>query len=618
MNFTGVMDAGDIGGTAGVEGTMMTGSLVTANNTLSQPQFKFINIMGDALPNVPGIGFSLVESANVILDDATGTGGVALTGFSETYFDGFSNNTVDETFAVAFNSSNLLRGQDTDGDNVSDTTICKARDDFDTQVWRYNLYHTVDGTYNGNAVTAGQRVEINSGFPFSYDSDNDGVNESYGWIGSHGLWSERRDIVDGASVSRFDYNTDVSSTMTLHIAPGKLIRRTANSELLSNFQGDDFQFWGDHPVLAIFGQWLVTIDVNNDFQITGSMTWGMDGPVISTTVDHDDNPATAEVSAVAALPVANNENLWLWSDNLGGNVVYVHDNSVAANSRTVTFYGQEFVAADDATLFPSGTTSLTLYCYDQCLKGGLTQGDVDAAASENDLYYTYAGTPFQYTLSISNNKVLLTDDSNSQMVSAATLDLTSLGHDWGINSGEMITAPLANAAEPWAVYDATVSYHFETGPNYWNQMATASDTSGVLASFDRPLQFNYTHSTANDANGSNSHDGGTFFLEYGGAGELWGFPWIEDIENDRWYTAATLANGVELGSNGNNYAVKAIESELSMRDAPGACTALSIDSLFTDAALALPTSSDIGGVSFTLAEKPVVTDPPAVIEGAIQ
>ena len=283
----------------------------------------------------------------------------------------------------------------------------------------------------------------------------------------------------------------------------------------------------------------------------------------------------------------------------------------------MTFYGEEFVSPADSTLFPSGTTSVTLYCYDRCLKGGLSQSQVDAAASVDDLFYA-SGTERGYTLSASNGKVILTDDSNSEEVSAVGLNLSALGHDWGINSGEMLTTQLSNAANHWEVYDKPVSYRWETGNNEWNQMVTVSDAQGNVSTFDRPLQFSYTHSTANDANDSSDHNGDKFFLQYGGDGELWGFPWEEDSETNRWYAAVTLADGVQLSDSTHDFVVKAVEKEQTMQQDAGGCTGLNIASLFTDTSLALPTASDIGTVSFTLAEKPVVTDAPAVIEGELQ
>ena len=618
MNFKGVVDASVFGGPSGVEVELMKGSLQTVENAEGKPQFKFINLGGDSLASA-GAGFGFEEAVNVILDDTDGTGGKAVTKISETSSGGGGPATQSSTYAIAFNNANLLRGKDDGSDATIDAQQCLSRTSFDTQVWRYNLYHRDDQTINSIAVSEGQRVDLNQGFPFQYDSDNDSVNDAFGWMGYHGIWTELGVVTDGMTVTEFDFSSNAMVDHTVNVSPGKMIRRTANTELLSDFQGDEFQFWGEHPTLTIFGQWIVTVDSSNDFQITGSMTWGDLGPTVTTTIDHDNNPGTAEVSVVATLTVTNNETLWLWSDALGGNVIYVHDNSVAANSRDVTFYSQEFVNPGDASLFPSGTNSVTLYCYDRCLKGGLTQGNIDGASSEDDLFHTYAGTAFTYTLSNSNGKVILTDDSNSQVVSAATLDMSSLGYDWGINTGEMVATQIANSAEPWLVYDASTSYRWETGPNEWNQHVTVSDSGGNPIIFDEPLRFVYTHSTANDANADNTYDGKKFLLEYAGAGQLHGFPWVEDTDSNRWYAAATLDDGTELTSGGNNYVVKAVEKEQQMQSvALGSCSALDVAGLLSDTELDLLTSSDIGSVSHTLAEKPEVTDAPAVIEGEVQ
>jgi hypothetical protein len=144
-----------------------------------------------------------------------------------------------------------------------------------------------------------------------------------------------------------------------------------------------------------------------------------------------------------------------------------------------------------------------------------------------------------------------------------------------------------------------------------------TDAQGNYTTFDPPLSFTYTHSTANDANGDSSHNNKKFLLNYGGPGELWGFPWEEDADNQRWYSAVTLADGVELDN--GNYVVKAIEKEQTMQVQDlSVCSALNIDVILTDPALALPTANDIGDVSHTLAGKPVVTAAPAVVEGELQ
>lgn len=617
MNFKGIIDAEIFGGPSGVQTEVMRGSLNTVDNAQGKPQFRFVNLGGDSLASISGAGFSFEEAANVILDDAQGNSGVALTHRAESFSDGFNTHQDDSSFAIAFDADYLLRGKDENGDDLADSQTCKSRNDYDTQVWRYNLYHQNDGNFGDRAVTGGQLVELNSGFPFRYDSNNDGADDSHGWVGYHGVWTESGVLDDGTVITQFDYSSDSTIEHTVNMAPGKMIRRSAHTDLLSNYQGDEFQYWGEHPSLNIWGQWLVTVDTNNDFNIIASFEWGDNGPIISETVDHDDNPGTAEVNASTALVLNNYYNIWLWSEALGGNVVYVHDQSVAADNRSITFYAEEFISPTDDELFANGS-SLTLYCYDRCLKGGLTQDDVDSAMYEHELFYQYMDSYFTYTLSQVNGKVILIDNSNGELVSAVGLDMSAIGNDWGINTGEMLTSPLPNATEHWRVYDEPLTYRWETGSNDWNLMVTVSDTHGNVASFDRPLQFNYTHSAANDANSSSHHDGKRFMIGYGGVGELWGFPWIEDEETHRWYSEVTLKDGTVLSNGDNSFVVKGIEMEQSLQDDSSGCGSLSIDSLFTDSSLELPTEQDIGSVSFSLNQKPDVTDAPAVIEGEIQ
>ena len=615
MNFKGVVDAGLLGGPAGTEVETMRGMLRTVANGSQQPQFEFVNVGGDLLLD-NGMGYGFLEAVNVLLADSTGDTGQALTHTMDTHNEGSGPVTNDEKFAVAFDPSNLLRGKDTNGDSTIDAEQCLSRTSFDTNVWQYNLYHRDNGDFNGDAVTEGSRVQLNSGFPFNYDSDNDGTNDAYGWVGYHGVWAESGVLDDGSSITQFDYNSDSTTQLTVNVSPGKMVKRTASSELLSSFQGDEFQYWGQHPVLNMHGQWVVTIDTNNDFAITAHLVWGQNGPEISETVDHDDNPGTAEAAVAATLSFFDGEWFGIWSDALGGNIVYVHDAAIAANARTVTFYNEEFVTPADA-IFANG--AVTLYCYIDCLKGGLTQNDVNTANDRSALFYDYAGTAFQYTLAAASGKVSLIDVSNGQAVSAEALDLANIGQDWGINTGEMVTAQLANANEPWQVFEQTVSYRWETGQNDWNRLITVTNAAGQVQSFDPPLRFTYTHSTANDANADASYDGKKFMLEYNGPGNLHGFPWIEDTETRRWYAAITLNDSTQLTDGSNHFVVKAIEKEETMQEvAVGQCSALDISGLLANTNLELPTANDMGTVSFSLSEKPVVTDAPAVIEGEVQ
>jgi len=623
LNFRGVVD-GTALGLGDVEVETMRGTLATVDNAAGRPQFRFISMGGTALQSAPPMDFGYENAANVRLDDAAGASGLALTRRDESWIrqgpGGEEQGVRHESFAIAYNSARFLSSRDDDGDALADEEVCRARDEFDVRVWRYNLYHREDAEFRGRPVEAGQRVELNSGFPFSYDSAGDGVANAYGWLGYHGIWTESGGIpADGQTIHRFDYDTDATVDYSVRVAPGRLVRRVANHELLSAFVGDTFQFWGPHPSLETPGQWLIAVDQNLDFQIISALEWGDNGPLFLDAIDHDGDPQTSAVSVAATLLPVHNEVLWMWSEALGGNVVYTHDASLAAQDRRIVFFAQEFVTASDAALFPAGTTDAALYCYDRCLKGGLSQADVAAAQGPWDLYHSYQGTALRYTLSMEDGKVFVTDDTNGGLVAATELALASIGQPWGISTGEMLTDLVADESRPWTVNDQPMSYRWETGPNAWNVMITATDAIGQTVVFDRPLQVPYIHSSANDANGSDEFQDRRFLLQYGGPGNLGGFPWVQDGDSDRWHAAVTLADGVVLADNSNSFVVRALEKEQSMRDVDLAdCDGLDADAAYGDPSLALPGVDDIGAVSFTLADRPQVDGAPAVIEGQVQ
>ena len=598
LNFHGVVDAGLLGGTAGTMETVMKGTLQTVDNDLGQPQFKFIELDGQNV-NPTISDFAAHSAASVVLDDADGTGGVAKT--LSDYMD--PHGSMSETYVVAFDPDHLLRGKDSNGDNTADDQACMSRLDFNTQVWRYNLYYAADGTVNGATVNAGQRVEMNSGFPFRYDTGNGTVD---GWLGYWGPWVEGDGALpDGATITKMDFNGGTGTDYTVHISNGRLVRRTANDLAIDKLVGEQLYYWGENPVTQEQRQWLVELNPSTlAFEITGTVDWGDNGPVV-TAID----------TPVDITPSFDGGNLWLWSDGLGGNIVYVQDSAVAAADRTVTFYAEETVYPNDSTLFGAGSTT-TLYCYDRCLKGGLTQADVAAATGEMDLYYPNDGSAHAYTLTVANGKGVLSDANGE--VSTAALDLSSLGIDWGMQTGEMVT-DAGTIANPWEIYNQPVSYHWETGPDDWNKLITVTDAAGAFATFDKPLQFTYTLEAGDDANGDPANNAGkVFMLQYEGPGNLHGFPWIEDPLTHRWYSSVTLRDGVQVTDGAHDFVVKGLGMEQSMQEAPGECSALNVDNLFSDPAVALLDAADIGTVEQSWADRPTVTDPPAVIEGELQ
>lgn len=385
----------------------------------------------------------------------------------------------------------------------------------------------------------------------------------------------------------------------------------------------------------LWGQWHVTVNTSNNFAVTDTFTWGESGPVSSATIDHDNYPLTPEVAVAAEFTLSDGQYMWLWSDALGGNITYVHDASITDSSlRQVTLYSQDNVLPNDS-VFGSGT-SFPVYCYERCVKGGLVQSggpagyNVSDMTSQDELFHpaitvtdwgttppTLSREPYAYTVEKSGSKVILRDQTNANaIVSAEGLNLTTLGYDWGLNTAEMVVST-AGINAPWDVFQAASSYRWETGSNNWNkQITVVKDSDGSYASFNKPLEFDYTHSAANDANGDAAFDGKKFRLQYGGPGELWGFPWTES-DDGRWHASITLADQATLTDGTYNFVTKGMEKEQTMKEQEiSLCSTLSVENL--DATLPLPTAADIGTVSFSLSDKPVITAAPAVIEGELQ
>jgi hypothetical protein len=579
MAFRGVVDASALGGSAGSEVQTMVGSLRTTGDT----QFEFYNDGG-----IPG-DFEYRRKAVVNLADADGTSGNA-----KTYsYESGGWGTQEGSYAVAFNASNFARALDNNGDNSADASQCLARNEFNTQVWRYNLYD----------AASGNRVVRNSGFPFQYATGADTIN---GFVGYHGLWAERDTAIpDGATIQKVDYSTGDTTPYTVHVGAGKLIRRTANSLTLDKLVGESLMFWGTNPSNSQMGQWEVKVNASTfRFEIVSSVSFGASGPTYT--------PVTP---AVDITPSSDGTSLFLWGESLGGNIVYVRNGAPSAAS-AITFYGQETVYPNDAAL----AGGMTLKCYDRCLKGGLTDTAVSAQA---DLFYPssyemgYAG-PYLYGVAVSGGKLIVTDQANSQPVDASGLSaakLQTIGQEWGIQSSEMVLSSVT-IANPWEVYDQGVTYRWETGVKSWNQLVTVS-SGGVYATFDKPIQMTYTVEAGDERNGDpHGYAGKTLRLSYDGAGQLHGFPWKQDGDTNRWSSSVTLKDGVLLTDGTSNYIVKAIEGEQTMQlDAnPSACAGLDTAAVF---AAALP-NAPYATVGITLAGKPVVTDAPKVIDGELQ
>lgn len=601
LDFKGVTDYAGFGGSSGNYAETMKGRLATIDNADGKPQFTLVNISGKGVNS--NTDYRYEQYANAILEDTQGKAGQANT---RSVLQWQSYPTEESRYAVKFNSTHMNRGTDTDNDDIANTEACLSRTDFNTQIWRYNLYHRDAGTYGGKSVTAGQRVALNSGFPFTYDNAGTKIQ---GHVGYWGIWTENDvKIASGSTIKKVDYSNNTSTDYTVKISNGKLIRRTKNTLAITKLVGQNLYFWGQNPSDSKYDQYVVTVDASTyNFKITHKVAWGDSGPTLTDITDAD---LTASMT--------NGQSLWLWADALGGNVVYTHDTSVTpASSRLVKFYAEEVVNPGDSAI----SSGLTLTCYDRCLKGGVST--LSGLSNDTSLYYTSDGTAYTYTLSVSAGVLTMTDNTAGKAVDFSgfsATDMKAIQHEWGINTGDMVTASVAaGLANWWNIYDADVTYRWETGSNNWNRLVAVVDSNNAVQSFDKPIQLVYQLAAGDEINGDpNSQAGSTFMLQYGGSGELWGFPWMQS--GNRWYSSVNLKDGVELtDSNSNVFVVKAIEQEQTFKDATGQCAGLDTTAVFGDSDLALPSASEAGNVDFGWSDMPTpANDAPAYIGGEKQ
>ncbi|MEJ2694899.1 MAG: hypothetical protein P8166_18255, partial [Candidatus Thiodiazotropha sp.] len=349
LNFAGVAPVGP--GNSFVE--VMQGTLKTVDNAQGKPEFTFFNDGGD------GSNFSMTEKSHVVMDDASGSSGQAKTYMYEMFDDGVHGvHEKENGFSVAYNANNFLRGKDTNGDDTVDAQVCTARDDFSTQTWRYNLYHTVDGTFNGQSVTAGQRVALNSGFPFAF---NDGSETHFGHIGYWGIWTED----DLAPITREQFGNGTPEQYTVKVSGGKLWRRTKEASSYAEVVGVDLNWWGDpsdpdcsaSPPCSNQGDYRASVVANQDSTysliVTSAIAWSDNGGPTLTPLQ---NP-------VDITPANDWEQRWLWADSLGGSVVF---KPTSAGAEAVVMFKEEVVSPSEIS------QPIPLYCYERCLKGSLT------------------------------------------------------------------------------------------------------------------------------------------------------------------------------------------------------------------------------------------------------
>jgi hypothetical protein len=252
-------------------------------------------------------------------------------------------------------------------------------------------------------------------------------------------------------------------------------------------------------------------------------------------------------------------------------------------------------------------------------------GPIDNASATNAFIYSFDNTTSGMVLKQDN-------DSASVVLTSANSNL-----QWGVHSGILFDNTTANynaircswdnnSICPWdARQDLSTFYTWETGTQDWQKLTVlvASDNSSVR--FDPPMSVKYTHS-GSTSNTGKSYDNSSFYLEYGGFGNLWGLPsfcinrkngekvscanddstrYIEDI------LVPAYADVTQTADGSTNYIVKPLEIEQTMKKASSASVCTDAGLAFGD--LSLPDESGYTAPDMTV--MPVVEGPPTVVGG---
>lgn len=426
----------------------------------------------------------------------------------------------EDSSLVAFDADHFLsRTTTVDGGTVD---ACLDRNNFEELAFSYTLYDE-----------GGLRKNLNGGFGIK-----DATGE-YGWAGYYGIWFPSEvGVVDGDVFT----SDDGGSSYEARIGSGRFIERTRQTITLAEIEGDIFHYWDDTEG-TVFG---VIYENGSLKKISQEQCTEFDCQFVEI--------------AEQEIPIEPNQWFGMWRESFGNLDIRIPEDGLLPATLEVPYYIEEDVKPTDFA------SSLSLKCYYDCPKGGLTVEDlnnnepfIDDGAEEDEFEYTF--DPTTYTLSNEDGEVTIAD--------GAVIESTS-NFSWGIRSGPMITESIENR---WEIWDQEVVYVWETGPEQWNKQTALIDSDGVAVAFDRPLQCQYR-----DA------EYGMVFLHYEGRENLWGIPWVKmedtDVDWEAWKPLFSIPNGSEIDCEGTTYYSKAQVIEQSMTKVDLAdCSALSLPDL---------------------------------------
>ena len=491
--------------------------------------------------------------------------------------------------------------------------ICLRRDKYLQSAYRYGLYHD-----------NGSRLNINSGFPIKATASG---TDYYGYIGYYGLWMPPAAGVDnGSTVAKMDFGGAADQTGTNYTVrswPGKLTKWTRKTVTLAAIKNIPLT-WSDESdnrkIKRIF--WNGSV-----FKINGeenSSTYMME--------DVSESTLTLDSSTVPY-------GFRFYSQALGGDGLiqltygtppnHTTPSAQPSNSTSVNFNTRDSV-------FPGDSVPSKLACYRRCPNPATL-----ASGTEDTAYRYFSGVDnasatnaYIYSFDNTTNGMVLKQDNDSASVVLASANSNL---EWGVNSGVLFDNTTANYNSircswdnnsicPWdARQNMSSFFTWETGTKNWQKLTVlvASDNSPMK--FEPPMNVKYTHS-GTSSNSGKSYDNASFYLEYGGFGNLWGLPsfcinrkdgekvscanddstrYVED------FMVPAYADVTQTADGSTNYIVKPLEIEQTMKKASSASVCTDAGLSFGD--ISLPDES--GYTAPDMTAMPVVEGPPTVVGG---
>ncbi len=529
------------------------------------------------------------------------------------------------SYNFAYNA-NYFRRSDGSNDECFDRSKANAQ----VSVWQY-------GTYNAND---GSRVDLaHPGFPVRATFSG---NTYYGFANYWGINFDGLDlnsIADAQPISGLaatDQRTNNTTAYNLAKVGGKLTKWTQQATTLDSLNNIPLYFGADltglttgNPAVTGYQNWVIQwSSANQNFTVIGTQQCSNNGCVQSAI-----SPvASINSSAFANTPISG------YANSYGGNINIAPTGAAHTPADVVYYYAQ-------TTVIP-GSASLQLYCLNQCP----TAASLAAFQTGNNQTTPYGnGTAQQwFSAPVANTVSYLFDAGGLEDASGGTavpmvLEQASAypsGSQFaqnGINTGRLFDAPLLAANCPAGTPDQTVCepanpasyYNWVTGTQQWQQSLWLT-SQNVIVAFDAPQNIPYTV-PADVSYGS--YAGVPILLQFNGFGNLSGIPGtcVDPVNNAavdcstpnaRYVPQFSIPDGatMTLPTPSTPLIVKALNAEIRLKNLGSSASTACASMTLTPVTLPSGGTHDPTNASDAeyLGTMPVVTAPPAVIDGVAQ